>query len=453
MCGSIFPRHIGLYAALGRSKTSTDTKNSLNQAYGITFANIWRTGCFFDAHYSKFNSDFGSGQYESLSLSKNLSDALHIQFMGGIQKFDSPLSSNSSAKFVNGAIDYSFGRRYFIEGNIGWYQGTTLNYTQWSTTFRLSIWRAKALSHSPSRPKILSRFARAAHRHLRVHRVASCANHFCVRRSAPGMTRRRLLPPEPIPPSLLALTTPCSVLANSSTNSLSRPPTSSATKTSRKPWSAKMASPCIAKNPFSNISCSPSTRGGSLKLVECRETRKEAFRDANKTLLITNGFASMLLVLHQNFESSYTFQPVGEEVIDGRTLVKIHFKPVAGSSSPAAIQLRGRNYPLPLAGDIWIERESGSVVKLISSLESSMDDLGLHGLRSEIHYAIVQFHDPEEAYWMPSSAVIDVETPKQHWRNVHRFTSYKRFRATIQVDFGEQTMSAEASVQSAILSP
>ena len=179
------------------------------------------------------------------------------------------------------------------------------------------------------------------------------------------------------------------------------------------------------------------TRSGSLKLVESREARKEAFRDPNKTLLITNGFASMLLVLHQNFESSYTFQPIAEDTIGGRTLVKVHFKPVAGASSPAAIQLRSRNYPLPLAGDVWIDRETGSVVKLITSLESSMDDLGLHELRSEIHYSIVQFHDPEEAYWMPASAVIDVETPKQHWRNVHRFTSYKRFRTTIQAEFGD----------------
>jgi hypothetical protein len=145
----------------------------------------------------------------------------------------------------------------------------------------------------------------------------------------------------------------------------------------------------------------------------------------------------MLLVLHQNFEPSYTFQLVAEEVIDGRALVKIQFKPVAGASSPAAMQLRGRNYPLPLSGDVWIDQETGSVVKLISSLDESMEDLGLRNLRSEIHYAMVQFHDPEEAYWMPASAVIDVETPKQHWRNVHRFTSYKRFRASIQVEFGE----------------
>jgi hypothetical protein len=175
-------------------------------------------------------------------------------------------------------------------------------------------------------------------------------------------------------------------------------------------------------------------RGGSLRLVESRETRKAAYRDPARTLLITNGFASMLLVLHQSYEASYVFTPVAEETADGRSLVKIHFQPVPGAASPAAIQLRNRNYPLPLIGDVWIDSESGSIVKLISSLESGMDDLGLHSIRSEIHYGIVQFHNPDESYWMPASAVIDVETPKQHWRNVHRFDSYRRFRATIQVE-------------------
>jgi hypothetical protein len=179
-------------------------------------------------------------------------------------------------------------------------------------------------------------------------------------------------------------------------------------------------------------------RSGSLRLAESREPRKAALRDPNKTLLITNGFASMLLVLHPNYEPSYAFAPVREETIDGRALVKLHFTPVPGAASPAAIQLLGRNYPLALNGDIWIDEQSGAVVKLISALDGGLDDLGLHDLRSEIHYSIVQFHEPEEAYWMPASAVIDVETPKQHWRNVHRFTDYKRFRATIQVQLGDK---------------
>jgi hypothetical protein len=179
------------------------------------------------------------------------------------------------------------------------------------------------------------------------------------------------------------------------------------------------------------------TSSGFLKLVESRDTRKAAFRDSARTLLITNGFTSMLLIIHPSYEASYTFEPVGEETVDGVVLAKINFKPVPGASSPAAFQLRGQSYPMPLFGTIWIEEQTGAVSKLIAAVDTSLGDLGLQGMRSEIHYATVHFHDPEESYWMPISAVIDVETPHQHWRNIHRFAGYKRFRATIQVEEAE----------------
>jgi hypothetical protein len=178
------------------------------------------------------------------------------------------------------------------------------------------------------------------------------------------------------------------------------------------------------------------THSGALRPTESREPRKVAYRDAYKTLLITNGFASMLLILHKSYESSYLFEPAGEEMIDARITLKTHFKPVPGAASPVAVQVRNQNYPLQLQGDIWIDEDSGAVVQLVTTLAGTTEDLGLHELRSEIHYSIVQFHAPEEAYWMPASAIIDVQTPKQHWRNVHHFTDYKRFRATIQVEMG-----------------
>jgi len=181
-----------------------------------------------------------------------------------------------------------------------------------------------------------------------------------------------------------------------------------------------------------------SANSGSLKLVESRDTRKAAFRDSARSLLITNGFTSMLLIIHPMYETSYTFEPGANESVDGIGYVRIHFKPVPGASSPAAMQLRGKNYPIPLSGTIWIEPQTGAVVKLVASMDSSLSDLGLQGMRSEIHYATVNFHDPEESYWMPISAVIDVETARQHWRNIHRFAGYKRFKATIQVEEAER---------------
>ena len=129
------PKHIGLYASLGKSKTSTDTRNSWNQAYGLMLGRIWKTGVLADLHYSKFNSTFGSGKYESISLSKNLNDSFRLQVMGGHQLFNTTLSSNNQSNFVNGVIDWNVGPRYFLEGNFGWYKGTALSYQQWSTVF------------------------------------------------------------------------------------------------------------------------------------------------------------------------------------------------------------------------------------------------------------------------------------------------------------------------------
>jgi hypothetical protein len=129
------PKHIGLYASLGKSKTTTDKKNSLNEAYGLSFGSLWKTGLLLDLHYSKFNSSFGSGKYESFSLSKSLTDTFRVQFYGGHQIFNTTLSTNTNSNFVNGVVDWNVGPRYFLEGNFGWYHGTSLSYTQWSTVF------------------------------------------------------------------------------------------------------------------------------------------------------------------------------------------------------------------------------------------------------------------------------------------------------------------------------
>jgi hypothetical protein len=174
--------------------------------------------------------------------------------------------------------------------------------------------------------------------------------------------------------------------------------------------------------------------GDSLKLQESRDVRKQAFRDAARTLLITKGFATLLLIVHPNYESSYEFEPAGVENDGTATLAKYNFKPVPGASSPAALQLRGKNYPLPLSGSIWIDKATGAITRMTAAVDSSLSDLGLREMQSDIHYALVQFHDPDESYWMPASATIDLETPMQHWRNVHRFTAYRRFRASIEIE-------------------
>jgi hypothetical protein len=138
----------------------------------------------------------------------------------------------------------------------------------------------------------------------------------------------------------------------------------------------------------------------------------------------------MLLILHPAYRESYTFKADGDEALGNVNTTKFRFKSVPGASSPIMVRIRGQNYSVELEGTVWVESQSGNVVKLIASSESSMNEVGVKSMTSEIEYLPAAFHVPEESYWMPASAVIDVKTEHTHWRNIHRFTSYHRLEPT-----------------------
>jgi len=175
--------------------------------------------------------------------------------------------------------------------------------------------------------------------------------------------------------------------------------------------------------------------GGELSLDESRLAVREAKSDKkNTSLLVTNGFATLFLVFHPYYAESFRFTALEDEVVDGHRLSKTSFQHIRGTRSVAALALRGKEYPLELSGIAWIEPQTGTIQKIVAEIGDSMQDVGLKALRSEVEYAPVPFRGVKETYWFPAQASVEVETPRQHWRNTHRFTEYKRF----SVDTEEQ---------------
>lgn len=173
--------------------------------------------------------------------------------------------------------------------------------------------------------------------------------------------------------------------------------------------------------------------GGELNLSESRIPVKQAKRDRrNTSMLLSNGFATLFLIFHPYYASAFKFTPAGEESFGGRTLQKVTFQHITGMKSPAALALRGREYPLELSGTAWIDAETGSIAKLEAGIADTLQDVGLKSLDSQVDFAPVSFSDSKQVYWFPTQARVEVETPKQHWRNLHQFTSYKKFSVTTE---------------------
>ncbi len=176
-----------------------------------------------------------------------------------------------------------------------------------------------------------------------------------------------------------------------------------------------------------------SETGGELSLQESRIAVHEAKGNNNKhaPMLLSNGFATLFLIFHPSYSASFRFTYNGQVLRGGKPFANLAFAHVQGTKSPAALALRGREYPLELSGEALIDTETGAIAQIQASIGDSLQDVGLKALRAEVSFAPTPF-GKGKASWLPTVASVDVETPRQHWRNRHQFTDYKQFSVGTQ---------------------
>ncbi|HEY1272421.1 MAG TPA: hypothetical protein VGF08_10575 [Terriglobales bacterium] len=190
-----------------------------------------------------------------------------------------------------------------------------------------------------------------------------------------------------------------------------------------------------------------SNPGGELSLDESRlevqgtgkdKDKDKKFKNQSTPLLVSNGFATLFLIFHPYYMNSFQFSSLGDEMLNGKKFTKVHFQHIRNRKSVAALAVRGREYPLDLAGTAWIDPESGMIGKITAGVDKGTEDIGMKALHSEVEFAPVRFGGTLSAYWFPSEASVEVETERQHWRNTHRFSDYKRFSVSTEEQVAKQ---------------
>jgi len=176
--------------------------------------------------------------------------------------------------------------------------------------------------------------------------------------------------------------------------------------------------------------------GGTSDDFQLNESRIAAGSAKHKQLpmLVTAGFSTILLIFHPYYRNSFEFTAGDGLVMDGRAVIPIKFSQIPGRRSPAALALRGREYPLDLEGTAWIDERSGQIVQIDAALERDMSDVGLRSLSVHSEYKPTRPGKDSAEMMLPSTAVVDVQTPRQHWRNTHTFDGYKSFLIEAEQD-------------------
>ncbi len=169
--------------------------------------------------------------------------------------------------------------------------------------------------------------------------------------------------------------------------------------------------------------------------ISVDESRIEKSRKESKgkaSLLMTNGFSILALIFHPMYQGRYEFTQLPDDVSGGQHLLRIGFRQLDKDRSPSVLVLRGRDYPLPWKGTAWIDPVTFAVLRIECGLESPMEDIGLLKLDAKVTYTPIRFSGTR-TYWLPARAVIEAATRRQHWRNTHAFSDYRRFDVETEV--------------------
>ena len=166
---------------------------------------------------------------------------------------------------------------------------------------------------------------------------------------------------------------------------------------------------------------------GALTVEEVRiPLKKDADKHDMPPLLETNGFPTLLLIFHPRYQSSYRFQIDEGGLADGK-LVRVRFEHIYGKGSTSAVMVQGIAYALDLQGTALIDSESGAIAQISANLVSPMKNINVEDFAAEVTYDLQRFPSESGLKWLPSKAMIELRTGRQHWRNTHLYSQYKRF--------------------------
>jgi len=170
------------------------------------------------------------------------------------------------------------------------------------------------------------------------------------------------------------------------------------------------------------------TKGGSVAVEESRVPRTRV-ADKPEEFLKTSGFPALLLMFHPDYRDRFQFEESpNSDVPPG--LMRVAFRSRPNLHALSAVKLNGRLFPILWKGFAWIERNTGAITRMESTLDVPMADIGVSELLATVEYEPVGLSKTSQTYRLPVRVSVIVRSQRQQWRDTHEFSGYQLFTVT-----------------------
>jgi hypothetical protein len=146
------------------------------------------------------------------------------------------------------------------------------------------------------------------------------------------------------------------------------------------------------------------------------------------------GFAPLWLIFAAGNRSESDFHYLGTEKMEGHATYVISFAQIPEQvRKPSLLATATDTIPLLYQGVAWIDARDFQILRLRTDLLAPLPQFNLSRVTSTIEYAQVHIPDLPNPLWLPREVEVLWETNGEEDGELHRYSKYQLFRATIKL--------------------
>jgi hypothetical protein len=146
------------------------------------------------------------------------------------------------------------------------------------------------------------------------------------------------------------------------------------------------------------------------------------------------GFAPLWLIFAAGNRSESNFHYLGTQKVEGHATYVISFAQIpAQVRKPSLLATATDTIPLLYQGVAWIDARDFQILRLRTDLLAPLPQFNLTRVTSTIEYAQVRIPDLADPLWLPQEVELLWQTNGEENGELHRYSKYQLFRATIKL--------------------
>jgi hypothetical protein len=154
-----------------------------------------------------------------------------------------------------------------------------------------------------------------------------------------------------------------------------------------------------------------------------------------KGYLVTSGIALSCMSFSTMAQAQSQFLYLGDERMGSHDAYVLGFAQIPGEATFTLVMSGngGKEAEMLTQGILWVDKNSYQIIRMRSDLLGPQPDLQLDRLTNEITFGEVQLQEVSHPLWLPDDVNVYIEIDQNKFRNLHRYTNYRRYRVSVKI--------------------